>query len=200
MRSAPQFTPSVFGEGPTLTLHTVSIPILQPSNLKAFNLFQFSYLPPLCVSLPSFFARRPVFSTTSSLFFQNAGVGVPPQIPLLESTTYRLFFCAPSAKRLTVRPSPESFPRALGAVACPDRVGVANPVFVRPLFSQPYESLFPQLPCFHIHTKPRGVYPQTVGLRGNFRNYPLPTTHFNFRTTHYPLLTFRPRMIAYETR
>jgi hypothetical protein len=50
-------------------------------------------LPPLCVSLPSFFARRPVFSITSSLFLQNAGVGVPPQIPLLESATYRLSAC-----------------------------------------------------------------------------------------------------------
>ena len=29
--------------------------------------------------------------------------------------------------------------------------------FAGPLFSSPYKSLFPQLPSFHIHTKPRGV-------------------------------------------
>src|ERR1700738_4427769 len=77
-------------------IHTV----LQPSTLKVFNIFHFSHLPPLCVSLPSFFARRPVFSITSSLFLQNAGVGVPPQVPLLESATYGLFFRALLAKQL----------------------------------------------------------------------------------------------------
>jgi hypothetical protein len=34
-------------------------------------------LPPLCISLPSFFNSRPLFPTTSSLFFQNTGVGIP---------------------------------------------------------------------------------------------------------------------------
>ncbi|SRR6266403_589681 len=47
------------------------------------------------------------------------------------------------------------------------------PLPASPLYSHPY--------------KTPGVCPQTVGLGGNFR------------TTHYPLLTFRPRMIAYET-
>jgi len=182
MRSAPQFTPSVFGEGPTLTLHTVPIPILPPSNLKAFNLFHFNHLPPLCVSLPSFFARRPLFSITSSLFLQNTqGGGTSAHLAFGINNIQP--FPAPSCNELSPPQSRVSFPVSFFAfrASCLD--------FSRPLFSKPYESLFPQLPCFHIHTKPRGVYPQTAGFCGNFRNYPLPTTHFNFRTTHYPLPT-----------
>ena len=150
--------------------------------------FVINGLAPLCVSLPSFFTPRPLFSITSSLFLQNTRGGGTFANPPLRISNIQTLFSRPVCRAVTdPHPSPESFLGALGASACPDRVGVANPVFVRPLFSQPYESLFSQLPCFHIHTNPPGVCPQTVGLRGNFR------------TTHYPLLTFRPRMIAYET-
>src|ERR1700732_2037400 len=31
-----------------------------------------------------------------------------------------------------------------------------------PLFSYLYKTLFPQLPCFHIHTKPRGCTPNSI--------------------------------------
>jgi hypothetical protein len=191
MRSAPQFTPSVFGEGPTLTLHTVSIPILQPSNLKAFNLFQFSYLPPLCVSLPSFFARRPVFSTTSSLFFQNAGVGVPPQIPLLESTTYRLFIqtlflrsvCkavnSPSlAGILSPCPRCRRLPR-------PGRGGKSS--FCSPFVFTTLRIPFPATPVFsHPYKTPGGVPSNSRPPR---QLSELPTTHYSLQLSDYPLPT-----------
>jgi hypothetical protein len=43
--------------------------------VKAFDVFHFNHLPPLCVSLPSFFARRHLFSITCSLFSQNTRGG-----------------------------------------------------------------------------------------------------------------------------
>jgi hypothetical protein len=187
MRSAPQpslplnrwlLGASVCPDVPP-AIHTVPVPILPPSNLKAFNVFRFNYLPPLCVSLPSFFARRPVFSITSSLFSQNTrGGGASANAPLRINNIQTLFPRPCLQSSYQSRPSPESFLCALGAVACHDRVGVANPVFVRPLFSYSYELLVPQLPCFHNHPHWPGGVPSNSRLLWQLSDYPLPTTHF----------------------
>ena len=161
------------------TIQPVPIPILPPSNLKAFNLFHFNHLPPLCVSLPSFFARRPVFSITSSLFLQNAGVGVPPQIPLLESATYRLFFRALFAKQLTVLPSLAGILSPClrwRRLPRPGRGGKSRlcSSFVFTTLRIP----FPATPVFSHPYTTTGDVPSNSRPPRQLSDYPLPTTHF----------------------
>ena len=176
MRSAPQpslpLNRCLVGTSVCPDVHTVPIPILRPSNLKAFNVFHFSHLPPLCVSLPSFFARRPVFSTTSSLFLQNAGVGVPPQIPLLESATYGLFFRALLAKQLTV-------PSLAGILSLCPRCLCGKSSFCSPFVFTTLRIPFPATPVFsHPYKSPGGV-PSNSRPPRQLSDYPLPTTHYS---------------------
>jgi len=137
--------------------------------------FVINGLAPLCVSLPSFFMPRPLFSITSSLFLQNTRGGGTFANPPLRISNIQTLFSRPVCKAVT-DPIPRRSPFSVPSVPppAPTRVRVANPVFVRPLFSQPYESLFSQLPCFHIHTNPPGC---ALKLLASAATFGLPTTH-----------------------
>ena len=136
----------------------------------------------LAGSLSSPKKSTPLESSKSRLFFQNTRGGGTAKIASLESTTSRLFFPAlfasqlrPRLRSLSLRPgaslASQSGPLCFNlcvnsAPSAPLRYPFSS-VFVfvaparcgRPLFSQRYESLIPQLSCFHIHTKPQGVPP-----------------------------------------
>ena len=133
----------------------------------------------LAGSLSSPKKSTPLESSKSRLFFQNTRGGGTAKIASLESTTSRLFFPAlfasqlrPRLRSLSLRPgaslASQSGPLCFNlcvnsAPSAPLRYPFSS-VFVfvaparcgRPLFSQRYESLIPQLSCFHIHTKPQG--------------------------------------------
>jgi hypothetical protein len=178
MRSAPQFTPSVFGAGPAFTLHTVPIPNLQPSDLNAFNVFHFSHLPPLDFSLRSFFTRRPLFSITSRLFSQNTrGGGTSTNLHLRISNIQTLF--------------PRPACKAVNSHAIPAR----NPLSV---YSVPlWQIQFSFALCFHILTNcfPRKPFSFTTIriARGCGGSSSFPSWFACAQASR------GPRMIAYET-
>src|SRR5713101_2155144 len=131
------------------------------------NSFPCIALRTLDLSLRSFSAPRPFFSTTCTLFSQNTRVAYPPA-----ST----FTSAPFRLRPHMRPvAPLSPVASVDCAYLPSPRGCApqRPLyplwqskFARPLFSYSYKSLFPQPLSFHIHTKPRGCHPrQTEGIR-----------------------------------
>jgi hypothetical protein len=161
-------------------IHTVPIPVLQPSNLKAFNVFHFNHLPPLCVSLPSFFARRPVFSTTSSLFLQNTRGWGYLRAPRFWNQQHPAFPCTQLQR----------------AIAAP--VSCFVPSFVFRISS--FVSRFAL--CFHNLTNPfsrnsrvftsiqnPGGVPSNSRSPRQLSDYSLPTTHYSLQLSDYPLPT-----------
>jgi hypothetical protein len=120
----------------------------------AATIYPLSFHKPAASCL-SFSHSRPLFSITSSLFGQKRGVGVPFQKPPFGISSLPPLFSGPVYKQVT--PSPDSLRPGLPRVT---RQQSHRP----PLFSYPYESLFPQLHCFHIHTKPRGMGVSSPGV------------------------------------
>jgi len=115
-----------------------TIPACRPLQPFSYQQFAASCLSS-CTSLP-------LFSIAYRLFCQNTRGGCtlqnrPFRISHIQTLFRELFMI-----QLTPTPS--------GTHWAP-RVSLAI-VFARPLFSLRYESLFLQLPCFHIHTKHRG--------------------------------------------
>src|SRR6266849_1299525 len=115
----------------------------------------------LDLSLRSFSAPRPFFSTTFTLFSQNTRVGDLP---------VSTFFSPPFSPPPSYAPRGASIPCGLSRLRIlPVTTGVVPPKrtlyplwqskFARPLFSYSYKSLFPQPLSFHIHTNPRGCHP-----------------------------------------
>jgi hypothetical protein len=153
MKSAPQPTLPLRPCLPAASVFNLphAVRILQPSKPKTVQHLSFQ---PLAASLPSFCDSHPLFSTAYSLFSQNTrGGGYPRKSPFWNQQL------------------PDSFFRSVCTSVTPVagvslRVSVAIE-FAGPLFSQPYESLFPQLLYFHIHPNPPGVWGRTSPKRAN---------------------------------
>jgi hypothetical protein len=160
------------------TIQPVPIPILPPSNLKAFNLFHFNHLPPLCVSLPSFFARRSVFSITSSLFLQNTQGGGTSASPPLRISNIQTLFSRAVCKAVTT-PVPRRNPFSVPSVASPAPTGSG------------WQIQFLFALCFHNLTNPFSRNSRVFTSIQNPGGCTLKqsASAATFGTTHYPLLT-----------
>jgi hypothetical protein len=107
-------------------------------------------------SLATHYLRRIVISLSTTHY------SLPTFLPSLFSDSYELPF--PPARRTLG-----------GQLLCfdnhPHRPGVwgslcsFSPLATSPLFSYSYKPLLPQLPCFHIHTKPPGCHHPSLAPR-----------------------------------
>src|SRR6266849_647679 len=106
----------------------------------------------LDLSLRSFCAPRPFFSTTCTLFSQNTrGGGCSTNSPFAINNFQPLSplpVATVATKHLAKDANPERPSEVEGS---PSALSRHSPLFTAPLFSYSYKSLFPQPLSFHIH-------------------------------------------------